>query len=77
MTTVTRRAQLCESMQCAVHATVQVADFPDRSTTKNTCHAVANAIAIAIAIAIATVHSCAVRVRAAPWHDTAACGAHA
>ena len=47
MTTVTRRAQLCESMQCAVHATVPVADIPDTTQTL----AMRAALAIAIAIA--------------------------
>ena len=48
MTTATRRAQLCESMQGAVHAAFQIADF-SYARKKNTCHAVAIAIAIAIA----------------------------
>ena len=46
MTTATRRAQLCESMQGVVHAAFQIADFT-YARKKNTCHAVAIAIAIA------------------------------
>lgn len=49
MTTATRRAQLCESMQGAVHAAFQIADF-SYARKKNTCHAVAIAIAIAIVL---------------------------